>query len=208
MTTTICNRSSMTSGCSTRRACSGSSRCAAGIVGRRRSRSGLSEIRPLRTLVARLRSGCPRVRPADAPESGMGGGIGHGCSSAPRPVALPVQPRRPPRVEDTDARPPRLGTHRPLSRRPGRGDLPSRRRRTRARATPAAGARRLLPLLRHATTCTGSGRHRRTTSVSIHLLANDTGCVLRHTFDEETGEARPFRSGYVNADCLDSDPPG
>lgn len=39
------------------------------------------------------------------------------------------------------------------------------------------------------------------TSVSIHLLANDTGCVDRHTFDEETGEARPFRSGYVNAEC-------
>lgn len=39
------------------------------------------------------------------------------------------------------------------------------------------------------------------TSVSIHLLANDTGCVLRHTFDERTGEARPFRSGYVNAEC-------
>jgi predicted metal-dependent enzyme (double-stranded beta helix superfamily) len=39
------------------------------------------------------------------------------------------------------------------------------------------------------------------TSVSIHLLASDTGCVLRHTFDQETGEARPFRSGYVNADC-------
>lgn len=39
------------------------------------------------------------------------------------------------------------------------------------------------------------------TSVSIHLLANDTGCVLRHTFDEQTGEAQPFRSGYVNAEC-------
>ena len=39
------------------------------------------------------------------------------------------------------------------------------------------------------------------TSVSIHLLANDTGCVLRHTFDEHTGEARPFRSGSVNAEC-------
>jgi predicted metal-dependent enzyme (double-stranded beta helix superfamily) len=39
------------------------------------------------------------------------------------------------------------------------------------------------------------------TSVSIHLLANDTGCVLRHMYDEATGEARPFRSGYVNADC-------
>jgi 3-mercaptopropionate dioxygenase len=40
-----------------------------------------------------------------------------------------------------------------------------------------------------------------TTSVSIHLLANDTGCVARHTYDEVTGAARPFRSGYVNADC-------
>jgi hypothetical protein len=37
--------------------------------------------------------------------------------------------------------------------------------------------------------------------VSIHLLANDTGCVWRHTYDERTGEASPFRSGYVNADC-------
>ena len=39
------------------------------------------------------------------------------------------------------------------------------------------------------------------TSVSIHLLANDTGCALRHTFDEATGEAKPFRSGYANAAC-------
>src|SRR5436309_15585299 len=39
------------------------------------------------------------------------------------------------------------------------------------------------------------------TSVSIHLLASDTGCILRHTYDETTGEARPFRSGYVNAAC-------
>jgi predicted metal-dependent enzyme (double-stranded beta helix superfamily) len=42
------------------------------------------------------------------------------------------------------------------------------------------------------------------TSVSIHLLANDTGCVWRHTFDDDTGEAHPFRSGYVNADCLET----
>src|SRR6478609_1787322 len=39
------------------------------------------------------------------------------------------------------------------------------------------------------------------TSVSIHLLANDTGCALRHTFDEGSGEAKPFRSGYANAAC-------
>jgi predicted metal-dependent enzyme (double-stranded beta helix superfamily) len=43
------------------------------------------------------------------------------------------------------------------------------------------------------------------TSVSIHLLANDTGCVLRHTYDEQTGEQSPFRSGWVNADCGETD---
>jgi 3-mercaptopropionate dioxygenase len=43
------------------------------------------------------------------------------------------------------------------------------------------------------------------TSVSIHLLANDTGCVWRHTYDEDTGETSPFRSGYVNADCVSGD---
>ena len=41
------------------------------------------------------------------------------------------------------------------------------------------------------------------TSVSIHLLTNDTGCVWRHAYDVESGEARPFRSGYVNAPCDD-----
>ena len=41
------------------------------------------------------------------------------------------------------------------------------------------------------------------TSVSIHLLTNDTGCVWRHAYDPESGEARPFRSGYVNVSCDD-----
>ena len=41
------------------------------------------------------------------------------------------------------------------------------------------------------------------TSVSIHLLTNDTGCVWRHTFDPESGERSPFRSGYVNVRCED-----
>ena len=39
------------------------------------------------------------------------------------------------------------------------------------------------------------------TSVSIHLLANDTGCVWRHSFDPETGAVSPFRSGYANRHC-------
>jgi predicted metal-dependent enzyme (double-stranded beta helix superfamily) len=41
------------------------------------------------------------------------------------------------------------------------------------------------------------------TSVSIHLLANDTGCVWRHAYDPDSGEKSPFRSGYVNAPCVD-----
>jgi predicted metal-dependent enzyme (double-stranded beta helix superfamily) len=39
------------------------------------------------------------------------------------------------------------------------------------------------------------------TSVSIHLLTNDTGCVWRHAYDLDTGEAQAFRSGYANMDC-------
>jgi len=41
------------------------------------------------------------------------------------------------------------------------------------------------------------------TSVSIHLLTNDTGCVWRHSYDAQTGAPAPFRSGYVNVDCAD-----
>jgi len=40
------------------------------------------------------------------------------------------------------------------------------------------------------------------TSVSVHLLTSDTGCVWRHAY-EPSGEVRPFRSGYVNAACED-----
>jgi predicted metal-dependent enzyme (double-stranded beta helix superfamily) len=39
------------------------------------------------------------------------------------------------------------------------------------------------------------------TSVSIHLLTNDTGCIWRHRYEPETGEVAPFRSGYVNVPC-------
>ena len=52
---------------------------------------------------------------------------------------------------------------------------------------------------------TSSRRSGVETSVSIHLLTNDTGCVWRHAFDEHTGEETPFRSGYVNVEC---DSPG
>jgi len=43
-----------------------------------------------------------------------------------------------------------------------------------------------------------------TASVSIHLLANDTACVVRHRFDAVSGAVTPFRSGYSNANCPDN----
>ena len=43
------------------------------------------------------------------------------------------------------------------------------------------------------------------TSVSIHLLTNDTGCVWRHSYDPESGEEHAFRSGYVNVPCEDDE---
>jgi predicted metal-dependent enzyme (double-stranded beta helix superfamily) len=38
-------------------------------------------------------------------------------------------------------------------------------------------------------------------SISLHLLTNDVGCLLRHRFVPETGEVAPFRSGYTNLNC-------
>jgi predicted metal-dependent enzyme (double-stranded beta helix superfamily) len=38
-------------------------------------------------------------------------------------------------------------------------------------------------------------------SISIHLLTNDTGCVWRHSYDPDSGERKPFRTGWVNVEC-------
>jgi predicted metal-dependent enzyme (double-stranded beta helix superfamily) len=38
-------------------------------------------------------------------------------------------------------------------------------------------------------------------SISLHLLGNDVGCVMRHRFEPGTGEVAPFRSGYTNKEC-------
>jgi predicted metal-dependent enzyme (double-stranded beta helix superfamily) len=42
-------------------------------------------------------------------------------------------------------------------------------------------------------------------SISIHLLTNDIGCVIRHAYDLEKSTARSFRSGYSNVDCTESE---
>lgn len=40
-------------------------------------------------------------------------------------------------------------------------------------------------------------------SISIHLLGNDAGCVIRHRFEPEAGTVTAFRSGYSNMPCDD-----
>jgi predicted metal-dependent enzyme (double-stranded beta helix superfamily) len=40
-------------------------------------------------------------------------------------------------------------------------------------------------------------------SVSIHLLGNDVGCVLRHSFEPSIDAVAAFRSGYSNVECPD-----
>lgn len=41
------------------------------------------------------------------------------------------------------------------------------------------------------------------TSVSLHLLGIDNGCIWRHRFVPEEDKALPFKSGYVNAPCAE-----
>jgi len=41
-------------------------------------------------------------------------------------------------------------------------------------------------------------------SISLHLLANDTGCVTRQKFDATTGQIDAFRSGWSNKPCPES----
>jgi len=45
-------------------------------------------------------------------------------------------------------------------------------------------------------------------SISIHLLANDTGCVVRHAFEPQHARVRAFRSGYSNVACVAEEPAG
>jgi len=39
------------------------------------------------------------------------------------------------------------------------------------------------------------------TSVSLHLLGVDNGCIWRHRFLPDEHRVEPFRSGYVNVGC-------
>ncbi len=42
-------------------------------------------------------------------------------------------------------------------------------------------------------------------SISIHLLGNDAGCVVRHRYEPEAARSASFRSGYSNVPCEEPD---
>lgn len=42
------------------------------------------------------------------------------------------------------------------------------------------------------------------TSVSLHLLGNDNGCIWRHRFFPDEGRVEPFKSGWLNSECQDA----
>ena len=146
--------------------------------------------------------GLPATYQEPAPQSGMGGGIGQWLvfRAADRSLSLfslVVPPGAMTPVHDHLAWG-LVGIYRGNQDeefyRPGDGRLESLRRRP---LSPGDFYRLLPPRDDVHRVRTTSAE----TSVSIHLLANDTGCVWRHTYDERTGEASPFRSGYVNAEC-------
>lgn len=40
-------------------------------------------------------------------------------------------------------------------------------------------------------------------SISIHLLGNDLGCIVRHRFEPDAGVVVDFKSGWANVECKD-----
>jgi predicted metal-dependent enzyme (double-stranded beta helix superfamily) len=159
-------------------------------------------IEPIFTALMADRNWLPELYQRDAPESGMGGGIGQWLlfRAADRSLclfSLVVPPGSMTPVHDHLAWG-MIGLYRGNQDeefyRPTSNGLEL----VRQRPLEAGDLYRLIPprddVHRVRTTS-------KATSVSIHLLASDTGCVLRHTYDTTTGEARPFRSGYVNAAC-------
>ena len=174
------------------------------IAGAASPLESVEELEPLFTELLADETWLPAEFQAPAPESGMGGGIGQWLvfRAADRSLSLfslVVPPGSMTPVHDHLAWG-LVGLYRGNQDeefyRPREGGLDVLRRRPLARGDFYA----LLPPQNdvHRVRTTSD-----VTSVSIHLLANDTGCVARHTFDEHTGEARPFRSGYVNAECID-----
>ena len=170
----------------------------------------IAAIRPRFAALLADEAWLPEQYQADAPQSGMGGCIGQWLlfRSGARDLclfALVIPPGAATPVHDHLAWG-LIGLY--------RGEQEETVYARRDDAAPVGEREELTPLLRRAVRrgdfypllppAEDIHRVRTTspvTSVSLHLLANDTGCVWRHAFDPETSTVRPFRSGYVNREC-------
>ena len=159
-------------------------------------------IEPIFSELIAARDWLPETYQQDAPKSGMGGGIGQWLlfRAADRSLclfSLVVPPGSMTPVHDHLAWG-MIGLHRGNQDEEFYAPSSSGLELVRQRPLEPGDLYRLIPPRDdvHRVRTTSA-----TTSVSIHLLASDTGCALRHTYDTTTGEASPFRSGYVNASC-------
>ena len=182
----------------------------AAIAGAEGPAGAIAAIRPRFAALLADDEWLPAQYQADAPQSGMGGGIGQWLlfRSGARDLclfALVIPPGAATPVHDHLAWG-LIGLY--------RGEQEETVYARRDEAAPVGEREELAPLLRrevrrgdfYPLLPPAEDIHRvRTTSpvtsVSLHLLANDTGCVWRHAFDPETATVRPFRSGYVNREC-------
>jgi predicted metal-dependent enzyme (double-stranded beta helix superfamily) len=158
-------------------------------------------IEPLFVELMHDRAWLPEEYQRDAPESGMGGGIGQWLlyRAADRSLclfSLVVPPGSMTPVHDHLAWG-LIGLYRGNQDEEFYRPAPGRLELVRRRPLAPGDFYRLIPPRDdvHRVRTTSD-----VTSVSLHLLASDTGCILRHAYDER-GEAQPFRSGYVNAEC-------
>jgi predicted metal-dependent enzyme (double-stranded beta helix superfamily) len=152
----------------------------------------------------------PEEYRSPAPESGMGGGIGQWLlfRSADRDLslfALVVPPGASPPVHDHLAWG-LVGLHRgeqeeTVYERRDEGAPIGEREELSVKLRRVIKRGDFYPLLPPADDVHRVRTTSPETSVSVHLLANDTGCVWRHSFDPETGAVSPFRSGYANHPC-------
>ncbi|HEX5505863.1 MAG TPA: hypothetical protein VFW96_24815 [Thermomicrobiales bacterium] len=185
-------------------------RVRATIAGAASPAAAIEAIRPAFAELLHDETWLPAAYQADAPDSGMGGGIGQWLlfRSAARDLSLfslVVPPGATTPVHDHLAWG-LIGLY--------RGEQEETVFARRDPAAPVGEREELTPVLRRTVRPrefypllppTDDIHQVRTTSavtsVSLHLLANDAGCIWRHAFDPETAAVQPFRSGYVNKKC-------
>ncbi len=167
----------------------------AAIAEARSPQAACDAIRPASPSCSPTRTGCPSATRRATRSSGMGGGIGQWLLFRAGDRSLTLFALVVPSGSETPVHDHLAWGLVGLYRGTQDEDIfAGDADRARARAAswrPATSTRCSRP----PATSTASAPPRAETSVSIHLLTNDTGCVWRHAYDAETGavDAVPLR---------------